>query len=96
MSLFEKKEQISRSELRKALRKDLGSIPGSGRRFTRKERVVFEKEVFGKKYGPFISRDDYKRALGKLEKDKYRVKTRAERVKTERKVKFLKKLGGTL
>ena len=96
MGIFEKKEQISRSEFRQALRKDSGSIPGSRRRFLRKERVVFEKEVFGKEYGPLISRDDYKRALRKLERDKYRVKTRAERVKTERKVKFLKKLGGIL
>ena len=94
MSLFEKKEQISRSELRRVLKKDIGSIPGTRRRFMRKERVAFEKEVFGKKYGPLISRDDYKRGLKELEKAKYRVKSSAERLEIERKVRFFKRLGG--
>lgn len=95
MSLFEKKEQLTRGELRQALRKASPFIPGSGRRtFSRRERVKMEREVFGKRYGAYITREDYGKALGKLRVKKSQAKTGKERLDIDRRIRFLRKMGG--
>lgn len=95
MSLFEKKEQLTRSELRQALREASPFIPGSGARmFSRRERVEMEKEVFGRRYGAYITKEDYRKALGKLRVKRSRVKTGKERLGIDRRIRFLRKMGG--
>ena len=92
MSIFGQKGHISRNEFRQALRRDSGSIPHSRQSFTKKERVAFEKEVFGKKLGSLISKRDYQQAVGSLAKQKSQAKSEAEKWAIRRKVGYLKKL----
>jgi len=93
MPLFEEKKHLRRNEMRRALRSDVGKIPKSGRRYTRREREGMEKEVFGREYGSHISRDDYKRAVDKLAKGRHKARGE-ERRQIERKIRYLKHLGG--
>ncbi|MCD6550023.1 hypothetical protein J7K24_00570 [bacterium] len=100
MSLFEKKKEISREELREKLREAPSKVPTgsswitSSERFEEKERVGLEKEVFGKKYGSYISKEEYKKALRELEEKKIRAKTSQEKLEIERKIRYLKEFGG--
>ena len=91
MSIFEKKNYIGRRAFRQILRGDSGSIPGSGRRFTKKERVAFESEVFGKKHGSLIFKRDYQGALRDLARQKRQAKTSAEKWALKRKSIYLGK-----
>jgi len=95
MGLFNKKQSISRKELKSALEKDQGIIPGAGgRKYYRREREKIAKEIFGTRYGSQISRDDYRRAIRGLRSSVKRAKTPAERKNINRKIKYLKRLGG--
>ena len=100
MSLFDKRKEIPREELREKLREASPKVPTgsswitSSERFDEKERVGLEKEVFGKKYGSFISREEYKKALRELEQKKFRAKSSQEKLDIERKIRYLKKFGG--
>jgi hypothetical protein len=94
-SIFGGKPFLQRPELRERLRKASPFIPGSGGRMIgAKERVGLEKEVFGKKYGPGITPREYSRGLKDLRKAKSKAPTQAERFKIERKIRYLKGLGG--
>ena len=93
-SIFGGKSSLSRRELREGLRKSSPYIPGTaGRMFGRQERVEFEKEVFGKKYGQEIGKKDYSKGIKALQKERYGAKTQPERLKIERRIKYLKGLG---
>ena len=94
MGLFDnKKRGITRRELREILRRAPSVVPGvGGRRYSEKERVALEKEIFGREYGEEISQRDFKDAIEKLRKNKYKLKTMAERLELEHKIKFLEHL----
>lgn len=94
MSLFEKKRELSRSEFREALRKASFTIPGGGGMFSTAERIKIEKEIFGKQYGGYISKEEYQRRLREMALEKARAKTGAKKLEIDRKIRFLKKLGG--
>ena len=91
---FGGKGYLSRSELREKLRKASPRIPGSTKWFTREERAALEKEIFGKGYGEYINRQEYQRRLQELNREKFRAKTTQEKTNIDRKIRFLKKLGG--
>jgi len=93
MSLFEEKKEIPRRELRERLRKAPGRVPGSSRFYVRREREALEKE-FGKKYGSYISEPEYKKRLWELRRERYKAKTSAEKLEIDRKIRYLRKLGG--
>lgn len=77
------------------MRKASPFIPGSGvRMFRRQKRVEMEKEVFGKRYGAHITREDYRKALGRLRVKKSQAKAGKEKLGIDRKIRFLRKLGG--
>jgi hypothetical protein len=93
MALFEKKQQLSRSEMREALRKSSPDIPGGGGMISREERVKMEKEMFPKeKYGSYISRNECEKRIRNLEKEKSAVGTSKERTDIDRKIRYLKSL----
>ncbi len=96
MTLFKKKQQISRARFRKVLRKASPYIPGAGTtKYSLKERVEIEKKVFrDDKYGDYISKQEYRDRLRELRKEKYRAKTREERLKIDHLIRYLKELGG--
>ncbi len=90
MGIFDKKRKIRRKDFRDILKKERTR----SYKYTKQERVKFEKELFGPKYGSLISEKEYKGVLRKLRKEKYKVKTRDERADIERKIKYLKRIGG--
>lgn len=95
MSIFEKKRALSRLEFRQALRKSSPYIPGTGgRAYSQKERVEMEKKLFGREYGSHISKDDFRKGLRKLSGERLRTKTSSDRLRVDRQMRFLKKLGG--
>jgi hypothetical protein len=89
---FGKKEYVSRIELRQKLRQAPSKFSGSGRRYTAQERVKVEKEMFGNKYGNYITRGEYKDRIRKLEKERYTAKKNSEKIEINKKIKFLKNL----
>lgn len=93
MGIFDKKKSISRREFRKTLGRTPMRPASGARRHTRRERIKFEKEIFGPKYGGQISERDYRTALGKMHGDRFKAKSSAERREIERKIKYLKRIG---
>ena len=87
------KKGFSRSELRKILRDPSSrNVPGGGV-IPRNERIKMEKEIFGQRYGNYISDKDFKKAIWGLRKEKAHAKTQVDRIKIDRKIRFLKKIG---
>lgn len=94
MGLFDKKESVSRGEFRSALRRTSRPIPRTGgKKYARRERAGFEKELFAPKYGRQISKREYRTVLEKMRRRKFG-KSTAERMEIQRKIDFLKKIGG--
>ena len=95
MGLFDKKQSISRSRLKSSFRRDRGTIPETGgRRYHQRDRSKITKEVFGAKYGSEISKKDYRRAIRDLESAGKEAKTPTEKTRINRRVNYLRKLGG--
>ncbi len=93
MGLFDKKTQISRSELRQDLRKATPHVPDSVRDYSQKERVAFE-QGFGKKYGTLISQQEFQKKLKELSKAKAQEKTGAGKLELDRQIRYFKRLAG--
>ena len=89
---FGKKGYVSRIELKQKLRDAPSKFSGSGRRYTRQERVKVEKEMFGNKYGNYISNQEYKNRIRRLEKERYNAKKSSEKIEINKKITFLKDL----
>ena len=92
MSIFDKKQSLDRREFRAKLEKASPKIPGSSKEFNRVERIKLEKEVFGKKFGQSITKQEFKRRLLKMRENKFRAKTGDEKLKLGRKMRYLEKL----
>jgi hypothetical protein len=90
------RDSLSRRELRSRLRKAPSRVSSgsswtsSSRRFDEKERVKLGKDVFGKKYGNYISKSEFKDAMKKLDRAKIKAKSSQERKKIETQKRFLK------
>lgn len=99
MGLFDKKSDISRPELREALRKAPSSIPESGGKFIPlKERTEMEKMAFPEeKWGKYVSKPEFERRIKQMEKvDKFKIPAGPQRIAFEQKIEWLKKnLGGS-
>lgn len=96
MGLFDKKQSFSRQELKNVFRQDSGVIPKTGgRRFFEAQRTKISQESFSRKYGSDISKQDYRGAVRDLGMTKRRTTDRKERREIERKVNYLKRVGGT-
>lgn len=94
MSLFEKKEKISRKEFRDSLRKKNPVVPGTYRKlFSFPERKEMEKKLFGKRIEAQASREKYKRLIREIGRDKYKAKDLAKKRIIDKKIRFLKRLG---
>lgn len=92
MGLFGKNKSISRLDLKSKFRRDRGVIKGGEGKYSYAERDKLARETFGHKYGSEISRDDYKRAIRGLEREKNRTGY-AHREKIDDKIKYLKQMG---
>ncbi len=95
MGIYDKKRSISRRELKSTFKKDRGTIPGTGgRKYHRGERGKITGEIFGAKYGSQISKNDYRRAMRDLESSGRKAKTSTEKKGIDRKIDYLRKIGG--
>ena len=92
MSIFDKKESLSRQELRSKLEKASPKIPGSNKEYSRAERIKMEEEVFGKNFGGLVTKSEFKSRFLKMREAKFRAKTGDEKIKLDRKMRYLKKL----
>jgi len=73
------------------LRKAPPRVPGSGKVYSRQERVGMEKELFPqKRFQSHISEIEIKKKLRELRMERYKAKSGEERLKIDRKIKFLK------
>ncbi len=93
MGIFDKRKSISRPELRSVFRKSSSPTIG-GKKYTQKERAAFEKNIFGPKYGSQISKKDYRTAIDKMRRERFKAKDSRGRLEIEKKIGYLKKLGG--
>ena len=91
---FSKSGYLSRIEFREKLRKAPSKVPGSRKWYTRQERVNMEKEIFGKKYGTHITRQECRYRLRKLRNEAFRTKIGKEKLEINRRIKYLKNLTG--
>ncbi|PIY90870.1 MAG: hypothetical protein COY72_01205 [Candidatus Nealsonbacteria bacterium CG_4_10_14_0_8_um_filter_35_10] len=95
MGLFEKKEKISRKEFRDVFRKKNPLLPALGRRLIEmEERTKIEERLFGKKPMAVASKDQYKKFISQMQVEKYKAKYLSQKQLIDKKVRFLKKLGG--
>ncbi len=96
MSIFDKKREVSRPEFREKLRKSSPYIPGAGgKTYSWRERVKMEKEVFPReRFKSHISEIEVKKRMRELRTERYKAKTREEKLKVDRKLKFLKGVTG--
>ena len=93
MGLFNKKDSVSRKEMRSALKRSpISRVGTGGKKYTQRERMGFEKELFPSKYGKEISRKEYRTVLEKMRRTKLG-KSAGERMQIQRKINALKKFG---
>ena len=97
MGIFDKKQSISKQELKSVFKKDRGMIPKTGgKKYFQREREKMIEEIFRPKYGSQISKQDYRRAIRDLESAKKNFKTPNEKSVLEEKIRYLKESGGKL
>ena len=95
MGIYDKRKSISRRELKSTFEKHHGRIPQTGgRKYHHRQRSKMTREVFGSKYGSQIDKREYRSALRDLQTSKRNVKTPRERIAVDRKIRYLKELGG--
>lgn len=95
MGIYDKKQSIPRRELREVFRKDTGQIPHTGgKKFYERERKRLVDETIAGKYGSEISKQDYRGALRDLSSAKSRTKTFQARRELEKRISYLKRMGG--
>lgn len=91
--IFDKKSEAEREEFREALRKRLRGVVNPPK-LSFQEKIKIEKNIFGPKYIQKISEDDYKKALEKMDRLKFRATTEKDRKSIESRVRYLKRIGG--
>ena len=95
MGLFDKKEKITRKEFRDVFRKKNPLIPAIGRRLIEmEERTKIEGRLFRKEPEAVATKDKYKRLISQMQVEKYKAKYLSQKQLIDKKIRFLKKLGG--
>ncbi len=96
MGLFDIKREIPRRELREKLKRSPARAPGTpGKIYSWRERVKMEKELFPhERFKSHISKQEVIERLRGLRKEKHYSPTRAEKIRIDRKIRYLKNLAG--
>jgi len=95
MSLFKEKEKITRREFRKALARRNPILPGTYKKlFSVQEKKFMEKRLFGKRINAQTSQEKYKKLVREIGKEKYKVRDFNQKRIIDKKIRFLKRLGG--
>jgi len=92
MGIYDKRSSISRSGLKRYLRKEAPRTrPGTRQRVSYQRRMGMEK-VFGKEFGQHITKPEFKKRVRQLEKAKRSAKKPSELIDLRRKIKYLKEI----
>lgn len=91
MALFDKKSDITRSQLKNILEKSDVKI-GAGKQLSKMQKTLMEKRDFPKKFGESISKSEYTRAINKLKTEKANERDFGLKIKLDKKIKFLKEI----
>ncbi|MFC1629644.1 hypothetical protein ACFL11_00220 [Patescibacteria group bacterium] len=94
MSLFDKKKYLSKGEFRKIIKEIKPRDLGFERKFSPRERLKMVKDIFGEDTGSHISKQDFKKSFKALKRKRFKAQDYIERIKMNRRVKFLERLGG--
>lgn len=96
MSLFEKKQEISRSELKEALKRASPYIPGTGGKiYGYRERSEMIDKIFPyERFKTHISEMEVKQRLRELRREEYQAKTGAEKIELSRQRRYLEEFFG--
>jgi len=94
MGIFEKRDSLSREQLKKSFGGDSGIIPKTGgQKFSQPQREKM-RDVFGSKYGGEISKDDFKSAVRELDNARKSAQNPNEKRELGKQVEYLKRVGG--
>jgi len=95
MGLFDKKKEYPRRELRDTFRRDSGIIPRTGgKKYYEAERKGMVDKTFSKKYGSQNCKNYYRGAIRDLGAAKRQAKTFRERREIDKRIGYLKRMGG--
>jgi len=95
MAIFDKKQSFSRREIKETFRRDSGIIPKTGgKKFYEGQRLSMADKSFHRKYGSEISKQDFRDAVRDVAMAKNQARTFKERREIEKRVNYLKKIGG--
>jgi hypothetical protein len=95
MSIFDEKRTFSRKEIKNIAIRDSGAIPKTGEaKFYRRDRERIAEQSFAPKYGSEISKNDYRGAIKDLSRSKLQLDSRTEKRNVDKKINYLKKIGG--
>ena len=95
--IFSKGRHVSRTKLRKEIKKSVSDIPGGRKWFHQqgKEKGVASALFAEKEYGSFVSRKDFDKRLRVLREERQHAKTFADRKNVIKKMELLKRLRGS-
>ena len=91
MSLFEKKPEIPKRELKKLFKKVDVKI-GQGRQLSSREKEKIAIKYFPRKYNSSISKGEYSRSLNELKEQKRQEQDFTKKTKMGREIKFLEEI----
>lgn len=89
MSLFEKRPEIPKRQLKEFFKKTDIKI-GQGRQLSTREKGKLAIKYFPRKYNSSISQKEYSRSLNALKEQKRQEQDFAKKTKMGREIKFLK------
>ena len=92
-SIFGGKPYISKLDFERGIIKASGTIPGAGgAMYTKQERIKLAKEM-GAKFGTFFEKGKFEntKMFRDLSRERYQAKTGEERIKIDRKIRFLER-----
>ena len=95
MGLFDKRQSVSREEIKSTFKKSSGIIPKTGgEKYYQEQRDKLAKEALKPGYGSEISKDDFRKTIRGLEALKKTAKTGQEKIELGKKINYFKEIGG--
>lgn len=89
-SIFRGRPYLPMNEVSWKLRRASPSVPGFPTLFSERERIEMGQEL-GKRFGSYLKKSALPKLLRDLEMEKSKAQSIAEKMKTERKIRFFKR-----
>ena len=91
---FSNKEYISEEEFRRKMRNFFPKDYELRSHFDSEKRKEISKDLFGKGYGSYLTKSEYRKRIRELERKKTYSKSVDEKIEIRRKIKLLKEFFG--